>query len=254
MASTQLVVQADDFGMCHGVNLGIVRAFRAGIVTQSSMMAPCPWVFEAMALAREHGIPVGVHCTLACEWEHFRWGPLTGGPSLRAADGGFPRSTEAAREQIVLDEAVLELEAQVERLLAGGLRPSYLDGHMHETCPEAFTRIGQRYGLPCVHAYARPFIDFTSRAGLSSQPAQEKTSWLLAWIDALEPGCHLLYTHPAQGEEELRALTPQEAPNHSWAESRRVSDLDTLLDPRVAALIAARQIELVSVQGLPVHH
>src|SRR5215470_15234762 len=85
----RLVVRGDDFGMCHAVNEGIVRAVTEGIVTTASTMAPCPWFEEAAKIAKEVGIPIGAHPTLTCEWDYFRWRPLTGGPSLAGADRTF---------------------------------------------------------------------------------------------------------------------------------------------------------------------
>ena len=82
MSGARLILQADDFGMCDAVNDGIVAAFRAGTLTQASVMVPCPRFEGAAALAREHAIPVGVHGTLTCEWDFLRWGPLTNGASL----------------------------------------------------------------------------------------------------------------------------------------------------------------------------
>ena len=58
-----LVVQSDDFGMCHAVNVGIVRAFTEGILTQVSTMVPCPWFDEAAELARHHAVSY-THLTL----------------------------------------------------------------------------------------------------------------------------------------------------------------------------------------------
>ena len=78
----RLIVQADDFGMCHAVNEGVVEAFLDGILTQATMMVPCPWFAEAADLAHRHGIPVGMHSTLTCEWDAMRWRPLTRGRSL----------------------------------------------------------------------------------------------------------------------------------------------------------------------------
>ncbi len=96
----RLVVRGDDFGMCHAVNEGIRRAFTEGIVTTASTMAPCPWFGEAVKITKEIGIPLGAHQTLTCEWDYFRWRPLTGGPSLVGADGTFrpsDRASQAAR-------------------------------------------------------------------------------------------------------------------------------------------------------------
>jgi hypothetical protein len=43
MSGTRLVIQADDFGMCHAVNEGIERTFLEGVLTQTTAMPPCPW-------------------------------------------------------------------------------------------------------------------------------------------------------------------------------------------------------------------
>ena len=115
----KLVVQSDDFGMCHAVNTGTVAAFLDGIVTQTTMMAPCPWFDEAAALAHEHDIPVGVHLTLTCEWDHLRWRPMTSGGSLVGDDGTFLRTVEDAQAALDRDEAVAELLTFAVRAVTG---------------------------------------------------------------------------------------------------------------------------------------
>ena len=37
-----LIVNADDFGMCHAVNEAVMRAFPAGILRSATLMGPCP--------------------------------------------------------------------------------------------------------------------------------------------------------------------------------------------------------------------
>jgi chitin disaccharide deacetylase len=87
--SIRLIVRGDDFGMCHAVNQGIKRAYTEGIVTMSSTMAPCPWFREAAEIAKETGIPLGAHQTLTCEWDYFRWRPLSlGGRLSHVRSGG----------------------------------------------------------------------------------------------------------------------------------------------------------------------
>ena len=46
-----LIVNADDFGMCHAIDAGILRAFREGIVSSTSLMMPCPWAGHALTPA-----------------------------------------------------------------------------------------------------------------------------------------------------------------------------------------------------------
>src|SRR5690242_18659714 len=98
MPGAKLVIQSDDFGMCHSGNIGVVEAFRSGVLTQASVMVACPWFGEAARLAKEHSIPVGVHLMTTAEWEFFRWGPLTGGRTLVGADGRFPKTIEAVQK------------------------------------------------------------------------------------------------------------------------------------------------------------
>ena len=129
--TTRLILQADDFGMTHEVNLGILRAYTHGLVTQASIMVPCPWFEEGAALAKLHRIPVGIHLTATCEFEFYRWRPLTCGKSLgRSADGTCHQTVAAARAACDKGELEREFIAQVERALAAGLTPA-LPGCAH---------------------------------------------------------------------------------------------------------------------------
>nr|MBA2277842.1 ChbG/HpnK family deacetylase [Chloroflexia bacterium] len=38
-----LIINADDFGMCHATIDATLRAFREGVVSSTTLMAPCPW-------------------------------------------------------------------------------------------------------------------------------------------------------------------------------------------------------------------
>ena len=60
-----LIVNADDFGLTPGVNEGILRAFREGILTSTTLMANAPAFDDAVARTREHpDIDVGCHLVL----------------------------------------------------------------------------------------------------------------------------------------------------------------------------------------------
>lgn len=246
----RLVVQADDLGMCHAVNVGIARAFRDGIATQTSVMAPCPWIAEALELVRREALPAGVHCTLTCEWENLRWGPLTRGETLRDDDGGFRRTVAAVVEHADAEDAKAELAAQTERLIAAGVEPLYFDMHMGPTSRPAFEHVSERYGKPFVYPLAPSHFVFDSLSMLSVRSAAKKCAWMLEYLDLLAPGTHFLCTHPGEAGAELRALTDVDAANHPWAEDFRASDLETLCDPEVRRCVERRGIELVSVAAL----
>jgi predicted glycoside hydrolase/deacetylase ChbG (UPF0249 family) len=63
-----LLINADDFGMCHAINEAIFRTLKDGLVRSTTVMAPCPWALQAMQLLRENpDIAFGVHLTVICE-------------------------------------------------------------------------------------------------------------------------------------------------------------------------------------------
>ena len=37
-----LIINADDFGMCHSVNEAIIMTLKAGVIRSTTMMVPCP--------------------------------------------------------------------------------------------------------------------------------------------------------------------------------------------------------------------
>ena len=86
----QLLITSDDMGMCHAVNTGIVRAMTEGFVASSNFLAPAPWFHEAVDLALEHKLEMGVHLCLTCDWDRLKWGPITANPRLCVEDGRLP--------------------------------------------------------------------------------------------------------------------------------------------------------------------
>jgi hypothetical protein len=253
MGDIKLVVQCDDFGMCHAGNLGAVQAFREGILTQASVMVPCPWFREAARLAKEHALPVGVHLTTTSEWEYMRWGPLTGGRSLVGDDGRMPRTVEHVRDHADPDELFEEFVAQTELYLAEGLEIGYFDCHMGVAIGPPYVKICEKYGKPFDYPIGDVAVGFDSIHMLSGRPSDEKVDYLIDRISNMEPGKHLIVSHCAVESEELRSLTadrPNQPDHLLWANEYRPSDLAALTSPDVKKLVADRGIDLVPVAGL----
>src|SRR5215831_4760041 len=112
----QLLVTADDFGMCHSVNAGILRAISQGIVRSTNFMVPCPWFGHALHVAKQNRVLSGVHLTITCDWDRYRWGPITRADSLRDAQGYFLPSHDAVAKQAKESEIYEEMLAQIERV------------------------------------------------------------------------------------------------------------------------------------------
>lgn len=75
-----LIINADDFGMCRAANLAVMDLLKSGSITSSTIMAPCPWAYEACQFAKKNPqFAIGVHLTFTSEWLH-----TAGRPSARA--------------------------------------------------------------------------------------------------------------------------------------------------------------------------
>jgi predicted glycoside hydrolase/deacetylase ChbG (UPF0249 family) len=132
-----VIINADDFGLSPGVNRGIVKAFRDGVLTSTTMLVHLEHFEDAVRLAREcRDLPVGVHLSLL-------WGrPVSDAseiPTLVGADGRFPTrlSTLAARYfrgRLSPDEARLEFRNQIRAFVDSGLSPTHVDTHKHVHC------------------------------------------------------------------------------------------------------------------------
>ena len=232
--------------MCHAVNEGVARAFTEGILTQASMMPPCPWFDEAAAIAHDVELPVGMHSTLTCDWDRLRWGPLTGGRTLTDDGVAFRSTVAAAAAAIDHEDAVEELEAQVQRMRAAGLMPTYFDCHMGIVAPGAYQEICERYDRPFLYPPVERAVPFTSIKMLSERPTETKKSWLLHYLSTREPGLHLLYGHCAVDSAELSALASPSHPEYLWTREYRVGDQAVLCDPEVREAVEENGIELVS--------
>jgi predicted glycoside hydrolase/deacetylase ChbG (UPF0249 family) len=88
-----LIINADDFGMYSAINGAILRALRQGVVCSTSLMVPCPGAQQAMQMLRKNPhVSFGVHLTVFCDFEKYRWGSLTPAetvPSLIDETGYF---------------------------------------------------------------------------------------------------------------------------------------------------------------------
>jgi predicted glycoside hydrolase/deacetylase ChbG (UPF0249 family) len=135
MALSNVIINADDFGMNSSVNRAILSSVEQGLVTSTSIMANMPGFEEAAGLAREHGElrgRVGVHLNLT------EGRPLSQ-PILRCqlfcgADGSFYWKRERPLfrfEKRVKDAAYEELRMQLQKVVEAGITPTHLDSHHH---------------------------------------------------------------------------------------------------------------------------
>ena len=62
---TRLIINADDFGISRGVNIGIIEAAEAEVVTSASMIVNLPGFVDALDLAQLcPALSLGLHLNL----------------------------------------------------------------------------------------------------------------------------------------------------------------------------------------------
>jgi len=130
MNERYLIVNADDFGLTGSMNGAIAELFRIGAITSSSILAPARCAAEACALAKEGGIPAGVHWTLHAEWADEPWEASSGNaaPSLLKEGRLFADAAAMAKAARGAD-VTRELEAQYRFLCDNGCAPDHADSH-----------------------------------------------------------------------------------------------------------------------------
>ncbi len=151
----RLIVNADDFGMTHGINRGIIEANGKGIVTAASIMVT-GWAFEeAVQLARENpNLDIGLHLSLTVGR------PASNDPSVNrylTSHGTFRLTNRDILINLILHNIspsifYREIEAQFMKALDTRLPITHIDGHesihLFPGIREmVFTLMG-RYGIP----------------------------------------------------------------------------------------------------------
>jgi hopanoid biosynthesis associated protein HpnK len=162
-APRRLIVAADDFGMSAGVNGGIIRAYRDGILTEASLMVNGQAFAEATELARANpGLSVGLHLMLV---QGRCAAPPATIPLLADAHGLFGNAPVWAGMRFFFIPGIRaqlrrEIVAQLDKFLATGLPLSHVDGHltihMHPVVVDVLIDVCQRYGIRAVRLPREP--------------------------------------------------------------------------------------------------
>ncbi|MGH9716497.1 MAG: hopanoid biosynthesis-associated protein HpnK [Candidatus Acidiferrales bacterium] len=130
----ELILNADDFGLTRGVNEGIVRAHREGILTSATLMASSRAFDDAVACTKATpALGVGCHLVLVGGTAVSPSGEI---PSLVDADGKFPHTlpqlvAKLSSGSVRSRDIETELRAQIEKIRSAGIEPTHVDTHKH---------------------------------------------------------------------------------------------------------------------------
>lgn len=146
----KILVRADDLGYSEAVNYGLARAVKSGIVRSVGVMPNMQWAEHGVRLLDGTDVTFTVHANI-CQGRPVCDPRLV--PSLVDENGEFKHKDlyRGAKEDfVVLEEAVLEVEAQYLRLAAlTGRKPYMVEAHAvpSNNFMKAIGMVARKYGV-----------------------------------------------------------------------------------------------------------
>ena len=277
----QLIVNADDFGLTTGVNRGIQRAYKNGIVTSASLLVTGSAFEDAVALARLNPeLEVGLHLALVEERAVLGGEAL---PTLVDETGRLPRTSgeffrRAFLGRINWNEVEREIAARIGLFQQTGLRFSHLNSHQHlHMFPPVFQivrRLTRRMDNVWIRNPAGPWrkapgvrmerwvqqlgLNLTCLAtrGLHDPPLQQMPDGMYGFevggrltrsaleqiLRKIPDGLYELICHP--GEDDADTRTQYSHWGYRWAE-----ELEALTAPETRVVLEKQEIVLTSFMG-----
>lgn len=259
----KLIIVADDFGLCHAVNEGIIKTYFEGITTELSLFVTTLGTKEAIEFSKKHPtIPIGLHLVLGQE-------PIdiTKNYSLKDITILRPKSVKWLLEYLE-KASKKEIENYIKKQFAFfseklGRKPSHIIPHqgIHGDIKvlETVTKISKQENIPMRLPYAAFSEDFSNYFAETYARRSHITmpSKLFEAIQEESPeqvikkfeidlstssnSFNEILTHPGFYDREVRALT-----SLSW---QRVRDLIVTLDPDFRNFIKKSDFKLVDFAG-----
>lgn len=266
----QLIVTADDFGLCPEINQAVVEAHQNGILTCASLMVGGAAADQAVICARQHpSLKVGLHLVLM---DGFSVLPQKKIPDLVDADGRFSDKIVLGGIRYFFSPRVraqiaMECEAQIEKFMATGLPIDHINSHRHLHIHPAIRDIilplvakfripAMRLPLPTGPApnlrssimttVMAPWVSALRRRlisagiphnqeifGLHETGALVESAWL-SIISRIRDGSTEIYCHPAVGKS---AILDERMPNY-----RNEEEFAALLSPSVREQLERRNV------------
>ena len=222
----RLVTRGDDAGACVAANEAVERAARDGVLKNASLIACGPAIEDAALRLREiPGLCIGLHLTLASEWDALTWGPLTRSLLLTDERGCFPQSPASLpRTSEAIDAMLAEADAQLDALRSLKLNPAYLDEHMGTSA----------WAVP---ELAGPLAEWAKTRDLPwpQLPGVPGEGTLFERLRTCPPGDYLWVNHPCLPEGDALQMGNADYALAGILEER-ASDRDTWLAPELKTL------------------
>lgn len=269
----RLIVNADDFGRSASINEAVIRAHREGILTTASLMVNEPECAAAVQLAKAcPRLGVGLHLTLLMGRAALAPAQIPGLVNARGEFSDAPAATGARYffRRELRAQLRAEIHAQFARFRATGLTLDHVNGHLHmHLHPVVFDilmRDAAELGIAHLRLTREPFwMDFPLAAGNRLYRASHALIYLFLSWNAAARLRRLRIQHTRRVFGLLQNARVNEAyvlkllPLLPLGDSELYShpsldeflpEFDALVSPRVKALVASENIQLIRYQDL----
>lgn len=266
--SKLLIIHADDAGLSHSENRATIQALENGMVNSYSIMVPCPWFYEMANFAKNNPhFDNGIHLTLTCEWEKYKFGPvlpISEVSSLVDKNGYFHKNRVDFNTNALAEEVRKELQAQIEKALQFGLHPTHLDSHMYSVGVkpeflEIYKDLGEIYDLPVLlnrqlietvglgneeySVESNLLVDTVHLGTFTDFEKGELKNYYGSVLDNLNAGFNVLLIHPAFDDNEMQGITE----NHpNFGSAWRQIDFDYFTSQECQSKLKTNDIKLVT--------
>lgn len=247
----RLLIRADDLGYSDGVNCGIARSVNEGIIRSVGVMVNMPEVENGLRMLHADGLCLGQHTNISsgkplCDPKDI--------PSLMG-EGGLLKPTRAyhspGTDTIVLDEVILEIEAQYRRFcMLVGEKPGYLEGHavFHPVYEQGLEIVAKRHGVKFsgLPKQGEPMRVGNTDVLMSMDSMQQDyvpfASLKRNLLEAPDGACVVFVCHPGYLDAYIL--------DHSSLTTPRPREVAMLTDPEVANWLDAQNIQRVTYYDL----
>lgn len=247
----KILIRADDLGYSEGVNYGIAKSVKEGIIKSVGVMSNMPTVEHGLALLQGVDVCLGQHTNI-CIGKPLVDPSLI--PSITNEHGEFKSSKEyrsAKEDFVVLEEVILEIEAQYERFVElTGRQPQYFEGHAvsSKNFFKGLEIVANRHGLKY------------SGMPVGNEPMLVGNTKVYMWLDSMNPNYDpekLLKDMVLHGHDDavdVMVCHPGYLDGfilqHSSLTIPRTMEVDMACDPSIKQWLEEQDVQLITYDDL----
>ena len=247
----KILVRADDLGYSEAFNYGLARAVKSGIVRCVGVMPNMEWAEHGVRLLDGADVTFTVHANI-CQGRPITDPSLV--PSLVDENGFFKDKSlyrEAKEDFVVLEEVVMEVEAQYLRLAELiGKKPFMVEAHAVPSANfnKALAIVGQKYGLASMGfvpgrgpKIGNTLLKFSMDSGNPDYNPFESLKKAMAQ-DLAEDEAVMMVLHPGYVDKYVL--------ESSYITTQRALEVAMAIDPAVPAWCEANDVKLITYADL----